>query len=133
MTRPGCRSILPHSWNGVDAASTSYATGDGWYRKTIAVNPSLGGRQIYLRFDGASIVTTLFVDGNLVPFAPSIDGPRAVSHEGAFQTFIFDVTRVLTPGAHVVAVRVNNANHADIAPAAGGDYSKSGDFIGASR
>ncbi len=116
---------LPHCWNGVDGASLSYATGDGWYRKSIDVGADLAGRRLYLRFDGASIVTTLFVDGTPVVAAPSAPGVTA-SHEGAFQTFVLDVTRALTPGRHLVAVRVNNEPHADVPPASGGDYSKLG-------
>ncbi len=95
----------------------------------MTISTRLADKQLYLRFEGASIVTTLFIDGHALDVdtsAAQASTEASRSHEGAFQAFVFDVTRALRPGSHVVAVRVNNATHANIAPASGGDYSKAG-------
>src|SRR5882724_2952464 len=52
---------LPYTWNG-----NSSSTGNGWYRKTISVDPSLIGNELYLNFEAGYLVTSLYVDGTQV-------------------------------------------------------------------
>jgi len=65
-------------------------------------------RSVFLRFDGASTVAEVFVNGK-----------RAGEHRGGFGAFCFDVTEHVHRGENVVAVRVNNAKREDVTPLSG--------------
>jgi beta-galactosidase len=104
----GVTVSLPHTWNGIDGqdGGGDYRRGTGWYRKTVRLEPSTEGKQLYLQFDGANAVTTVFVNGR-----------RIGTHRGGFARFRFDVTRVLKQGAdNLIAVKVSNAPFADVPP-----------------
>jgi beta-galactosidase len=91
---------LPHTWNGLDGedGGDDYRRGAGWYRRHVFVDASLAGRQLYLQFDGASLMADVFVNGAALG-----------THKGGFARFRFDATGVLKAGAdNVVAVRVDN-------------------------
>ncbi len=92
---------LPHTWNaldGQDGPSTPYYRGVGWYRKHLTVPADASGKKLYLQFDGANIISDVFVNGVSVG-----------THAGGFATFRFDVTSLLALGAdNMIAVRVNN-------------------------
>jgi beta-galactosidase len=93
---------LPHTWNGLDGqdGGDNYRRGAGWYRRHVAVDASLGGKRLYLVFDGASLRADVYVNG-----------VHLGSHTGGFARFVFDATAALKPGAdNVVAVRVDNSN-----------------------
>jgi len=51
---------LPHTWNASDGqdGGNDYRRGIGWYRKSIAPDPSLAGKRVFIQFDGANAVTT---------------------------------------------------------------------------
>ena len=121
---------LPYTWNAIDGASTSYAQGTGWYRKTITVPSTLAGKKLYMQFEGGSLETSLYIDGTQIDLNPATSAID--SHKGGFQTFDFDVTSALNAAipagqtGHVIAVAVNNSTDANVAPAGGGDYSKEG-------
>jgi beta-galactosidase len=109
---------LPHSYNAADGADGGgYYRGIAWYRKTLVVSPELAGKQLYLQFDGASFATDVYIDGVPVP-------PR---HNGGFSRFNYDVTHQLPPGAHLIAVKVDNSAALERQmPPQGGDYTKAG-------
>jgi beta-galactosidase len=91
---------LPHTWNGLDGqdGGDNYRRGAGWYRRHLAVGASLGGRRLYLQFDGASLMADVYVNG-----------VRLGSHVGGFARFVLDATGILKAGAdNVIAVRVDN-------------------------
>jgi beta-galactosidase len=93
---------LPHTWNGLDGqdGGDNYRRGAGWYRRHVAVDAALGGRRLYLVFDGASLVADVYVNGELLG-----------THRGGFARFALDATSALKAGAdNVVAVRVDNSN-----------------------
>ena len=93
---------LPHTWNGLDGqdGGGNYRRGAGWYRRHVAVDASLGGRRLYLQFDGASLMADVYVNG-----------VHLGNHKGGFARFLFDATDALKAGAdNVVAVRVDNSN-----------------------
>jgi beta-galactosidase len=99
---------LPHTWNAMDGqdGGSNYYRGIGWYRRHTTVPASASGRQVFLQFDGANIVTDVFVNGTKVG-----------EHRGGFARFRFDVSSLVTPGAdNVIAVQVSNAAVADVAP-----------------
>jgi beta-galactosidase len=99
---------LPHTWNNLDGQTSgeAYYRGVGWYRTHYKVDESLAGRQFFLKFDGASFVTDVFVNGQPVG-----------EHQGGFAAFVFDVTPLLKVGGdNVIAVKVNNAVNTNIPP-----------------
>src|ERR1039457_2522696 len=100
---------LPHTWDipgGQDGPGTAYYRGIGWYRSHYTVDNSYAGRRFFLKFDGAFLVTDVYVNGNLLG-----------EHQGGFAAFVFDVTPLLNVGAdHVIAVKVNNASNSNIPP-----------------
>jgi len=100
---------LPHTWDisdGQDGPSTAYYRGIGWYRTHYAVDNSYAGRHFFLKFDGAFLVTDVYVNGNYLG-----------EHQGGFAAFVFDVTPYLNVGGdNVIAVKVNNAFNANIPP-----------------
>jgi beta-galactosidase len=99
---------LPHTWNNLDGqdGGGNYYRGIGWYRTHYTVDASYTGRRLFLKFDGAFLVTDVYVNGNLLG-----------EHQGGFAAFAFDATPYLNVGAdNVIAVKVSNAANADIPP-----------------
>jgi beta-galactosidase len=101
---------VPHTWNNLDGQTGgSYYRGVGWYRKHYVVPADQAGQEFVLRFDGASLVTDLYVNGTSVG-----------EHRGGFAAFSWDVTPFLHVGAdNVIAVKVSNAFVSDVAPLSG--------------
>ncbi len=98
---------LPHTWNNIDGENGgTYYRGVSWYRLHYAVPAAYAGHQLYLQFDGASLVSDVYVNGTFLG-----------EHQGGYATFRFDATSALNVGGeNVIAVKVNNAYSTDIAP-----------------
>ncbi len=99
---------LPHSWNAKDGqdGGSNYYRGIGWYRCHYTLPATASGKRVFLQFDGANIVATVYVNGTMVG-----------AHRGGFARFRFDVTANVTPGAdNVIAVQVSNAGVNDVPP-----------------
>ncbi len=117
----GWQSVnLPHTWNGFDAqdGGSNYRRGIGWYRKTITAPVDTAGDRYQLQFNGASLVTKVYIDGQPVG-----------QHAGAFGGFSFDVTSALADGLpHVLAIACDNtANYTKtVAPSDGADFNVNG-------
>jgi beta-galactosidase len=104
---------LPHTWNAQDGqdGGNDYYRGPGWYRRRYTVPAAHAGRRLFLQFEGANIVTDVWVDGTHVG-----------QHRGGFATFRFDVTSLLEAGKEsLIAVRVSNAPVADV-PSLSADF-----------
>jgi beta-galactosidase len=98
---------LPHTWNNLDGedGGDDYYRGVGWYRRHLQL-ADFSGKSLFLKFDGSSIVTDVFVNGKPVG-----------THRGMFAAFCYDITNYLkAPGDNVIAVRVNNARNPDVPP-----------------
>lgn len=79
----------------------------GWYRRSIDIQPDqLGGKKVFLVFQGAMQTTKLWVNGE-----PA--GEYAVS---GYDSFHFDITPYLHAGRNLLAVRVDNTPRLDIPP-----------------
>ncbi|MDC7684149.1 glycoside hydrolase family 2 TIM barrel-domain containing protein [Asticcacaulis sp. BYS171W] len=108
---------LPHTFNAGDAGSGgdkargetegSYYRGPGWYRRMLDLTPEAGRRYV-LNFDGAALVTELWVNGQSIG-----------RHDGGYAAFRFDITPALKPGKNLIAVRVDNRRFPHIAPLTG--------------
>lgn len=101
---------LPHTWNNLDGQDGGdYYRGIGWYRRQLPLPAEYAGRRIYLQFDGAFLVTDVYVNGIHVG-----------QHRGGFAAFRFDITSAIKIGAdNVVAVKVSNAPNPDVPPLQG--------------
>ena len=104
---------LPHTWNNIDGENGgTYYRGISWYRLHYTVPASYAGRQLYLQFDGASLVADVYLNGTYLG-----------EHQGGFATFRFQInSNVLLGAENVIAVKVNNASSTDIPPL-NGDFS----------
>ncbi len=99
---------LPHTWNNLDGqdGGNNYYRGIGWYRLHYTVSTNEAGRRLFLKFDGANIVSDVYVNGTLMG-----------EHQGGFAAFVYDVTPYVNIGTdNVIAVEVNNAFNASIPP-----------------
>lgn len=102
---------LPHSFNAGDGDDGgNYYRGTAWYRKALDLKALPASRRLYLQFDGAALVTDLFINGKFIG-----------RHEGGYSTFRFDISKAVKPGRNVLAVRVSNAAWPQVAPL-GGDF-----------
>ena len=102
------RVDLPHSFSEPYFLGTGFYVGHGWYRKQLTLPASVAGRRVSLEFDGVFQDAEIFVNGQ-----------RAGRHVGGYTGFSIDITPFATPGANLVAVRVNNEWNARVAPRAG--------------
>ncbi len=101
---------LPHTWNALDGedGGSNYYRGVGWYRRHLTAPADFvpgSGRQAFLQFDGANIVTDVYLNGT-----------HLGQHRGGFAAFRYDVTSVLTAGDNVLAVKVDNTFANDVPP-----------------
>jgi beta-galactosidase len=102
---------LPHTWNNLDGqdGGNNYYRGIGWYRLHLKADPAWQGKEIYLKFDAASVVSTVYVNGK-----------QAGTHAGAFGAFCYDITPLADlKGDNVIAVKVSNAKDPNVAPLSG--------------
>ena len=104
---------LPHNWGWQQAMNgEDYYRGPGWYRRELNIGPPQPGRRYYLRFEAASTVADVFLNGKSLG-----------QHRGGFGAFCFEITSQLSAdGTNLLAVRVSNAPQPDIAPLSG-DFS----------
>jgi beta-galactosidase len=103
---------LPHNWGWEDAqAGRPIYRGPGWYRRALLVKPG-PGRRYFLRFEAASLVADVYLNGKLLG-----------EHRGGFGAFCLEISPALSPtGTNWLAVRVDNTKAPDIAPLEG-DFS----------
>lgn len=102
---------LPHTFNSSDGqdGGNDYYRGPSWYRMHYALPTAAAGKSVYLQFDGASTVASVYVNGTLLG-----------EHRGGFGRFRFDATSALRADVdNVIAVKVSNALATDVAPLTG--------------
>ena len=103
---------LPHTWNASDFMDNAgYRRGYGTYTKQLDIPDEYRGKRVFLKFEGAGSMATVLVNNQIVG-----------EHKGAYNTFVFEITRNLRIGAaNTVTVICNNEQRFDIAPQ-GGDF-----------
>ncbi len=107
-----CQVSIPHTWNYDDVVDEEpgYYRGTSWYRKTLPVDESIKGKEIYLYFEGVNQVAEVFVNGKL-----------AGSHIGGYTGFSINITDLLLyeedrKKLNEILVKVNNAYNDNIPP-----------------
>jgi beta-galactosidase len=102
---------LPHSWNTQDVMDDKwgYYRGEGWYKRTVFVNPSWKNKSIYLYFEGASQTSEVYINGKKVG-----------SHIGGYNAFSFPINDYLqfenSDKGNEIVIKVDNSHNEDIPP-----------------
>ncbi|MBE2269263.1 MAG: glycoside hydrolase family 2 protein [Anaerolinea sp.] len=78
------------------------------YRKRFTLPESATGKRIFLDFDGAMLVSTVYINGALIG-----------THKGGFTPFSFDITAFVTAGNNVVTVYVDATEDKSVPPYGG--------------
>jgi len=99
---------LPHSWNTQDILDDKdgYYRGEGWYTKTMKIPQIYENQQVFLLFEAANQVTSLFVNGKSV----------GDDHIGGYTTFARDITNTIQEGENEITIKVDNAHNDEIVP-----------------
>ncbi len=100
---------LPHTWNIEDIQDDPYGwyRGPSWYRKTLNIDPFMQGKRIYLCFEAANQLTSVYVNGL----------KAGEDHIGGYTPFKYDITDMVKPGnVNIIAVKVDNAYNENITP-----------------
>ena len=115
---------IPHTWNNLDAQrgvsgnptiKGGYFRGACWYARMLDVPSAWNGKRVFIRFEAASIVAQVYLNGNLIG-----------EHCGAFTAFCFELTPLLRFGQmNELRVRVDNTTQADVPPLSG-DFNMDG-------
>jgi beta-galactosidase len=98
---------LPHTFQYNNARmATDEWRGVCWYRKSFNVDASAAGKKVFLRFEGAMSLATMYVNGTQVR-----------THVGGYTPFTIDVTNNVTPGAaNELAMRLDNTPSDSVPP-----------------
>lgn len=102
---------LPHSWNKFDVMDDQwgYYRGEGWYKKTVFINPEWKNKSVYLYFEGANQTTEVFINGKKIG-----------SHIGGYTAFSFPINEYLQfenpEKGNQIVVKVDNSYNEDIPP-----------------
>ncbi|HEX4119496.1 MAG TPA: glycoside hydrolase family 2 TIM barrel-domain containing protein [Verrucomicrobiae bacterium] len=109
---PSQSVTLPHNWGWQDAQQGKPIPRlAASYRRELDVTP-LAGRRYFLRFEAASLVADVYLNGE-----------HLGQHRGGFGAFCFEITKQLSAtGTNLLAVQVDNSKTPDVAPLAG-DFS----------
>ena len=101
---------LPHTWNSADfMAEGGYRRGYGSYRKEMVIPNEYKGKRLFLKFEGAGTVATVFVNSSFVG-----------EHKGAYNAFTYEITDLVKFGtSNSINVICDNSHKFDIAPQSG--------------
>jgi len=100
---------LPHTWNIEDIQDDAYGwyRGVAWYRKILNIDPwMMAGKQIYLCFEAANQVTTVYINGK----------KAGEEHIGGYTPFKYNITSLINEGNNTLAVKVDNSHNENITP-----------------
>ncbi len=109
---------LPHTWNAVDGEGglkahsenkDGYYRGPAWYQRTLLPSPSWKSRRVFIRFEAASTVAQVYLNGKLLG-----------EHCGGFTASCFELTNhLLFDSPNDLRVRVDNTERDDVSPLTG--------------
>jgi beta-galactosidase len=92
---------LPHAWNEDDAFRKDIkdlSTGIAWYRKHFRLREDIGGKKVFLEFEGIRQAGEFYLNGKFIGRS-----------ENGVMAFGFDVSNLVGPGENVVAARIDNS------------------------
>lgn len=78
------------------------------YRKRFTISEDVTGKRIFLDFDGAMLVSTVYLNGVLLG-----------EHKGGFSPFSFDITEHVSPGENLLTVHLDSTEREDVPPYGG--------------
>jgi beta-galactosidase len=78
------------------------------YRKPFSLTEALNGKRLFIDFDGVMLVSTVYVNDNLLGV-----------HKGGFTPFSFELTDYVAPGNNVVTVYVDATEAKNVPPYGG--------------
>ena len=102
---------LPHTYNTIDVNDDDpgYYRGNAWYSKKVFVPASWKDKDVYLHFEGASQVATVYINGKQI-----------AEHIGGYSAFNCKINSYIsftdTLTAFQVLVKVNNSHNENIPP-----------------
>lgn len=98
---------LPHTWNAEDGqdGGADYYRGACWYATELESPQRSQTDRVYLEFDGASAVATVYLNGDKVAY-----------HEGGYSRFRVDITDFLREEDNLLAVCVDNSERSNVYP-----------------
>lgn len=102
------RVNLPHCLDLPYFRTPEFYVGEGWYRRTLDIDPAWIGRRIAIEFEGVFQKCDVFANGHHVG-----------SHAGGYTSFLVDLTDAVHAGGNTLAIRVDNRWDARLAPRAG--------------
>ncbi|WP_153799294.1 glycoside hydrolase family 2 protein [Foetidibacter luteolus] len=70
-----------------------------WYRKSIRIPATWKGRQVLLHLEAVDHTATVFVNGH-----------KAGTHQGGYDSFVFNITSYLQPGDNSIVIAAYDAN-----------------------
>jgi beta-galactosidase len=101
---------LPHTWNAEQGGlKMNYKRETAIYEKHLQLKPEWKNRRLFLYFEGANSVATVFVNHHLV-----------TEHQGGYTAFSVEITNeVKNTDDNLITVQVSNAYRTDVLPIAG--------------
>lgn len=96
---------IPHSWNTDSYITKDYYKGTSWYRKNLFIPETDKEKKIFIKFEAANQVCTVYINGKL-----------AGEHKGGYTAFTFDITSLCKFGQdNLISIKVDNSTR-DIPP-----------------
>lgn len=98
---------LPHTWNAKEVLEgvPEYKRTSAIYENKLNVLQGWATKRLFLYFEGANSVATVFVNNKSVG-----------EHKGGYTGFAVEITDYVKPGENSIAVQVSNAYRLDVIP-----------------
>ena len=98
---------LPHT---VQELPLHYADHESYqmvcgYRRKLNVTPEMAGKRLFLQFDGAAHIATVYVNGR-----------ELTTHRNGYTSFRVEVTNCVAPGDNLVAVKLDTTENPAVPP-----------------
>ena len=103
VTLPHTNKLFPRL--SVDNADYQFVS---TYRKRFTLPNDLEDQRVFVDFDGAMLVSTVYLNGGLIG-----------EHQGGFTPFSFEITQFVTPGENLLTVYVDATEDPNVPPFGG--------------
>jgi beta-galactosidase len=104
--RSGIKKVnLPHTWNTDIVQGKGYYVGLAWYGKTLTIDSSMKQKRLFLRFEGALDLATVYVNGIMLG-----------THNGGYSAFVYEITDYVKSGENQILISVDNSQSKDVIP-----------------